>query len=123
MTKAILIVEDDPMSLKLIRDLLRVSGYATIEATDGKMGVALARDMKPDLIIMDIQLPEMDGIEATRILKTDPTTKDIPIVALTAYAMASDKRRMQEAGCNDYITKPFQVREFLGKVTEYLSKF
>ena len=119
MTKMILIVEDQPKNLKLIRDLLQASGYTTIEATDGKEGVELARAKKPDLILMDVQMPVMDGLEATRILKADATTSNIPVLALTSYAMTGDKERILEAGCDGYLAKPIDIREFLKKVAEY----
>ena len=121
MTKVILIVEDDPKSLILARDLLQVSGYKTIEATDGKQGVELAKSKKPDLILMDIQMPEVGGLEATRILKADAATRNIPVLALTASVMKEDKERILETGCDGYITKPFDIKEFLKTVAEYLS--
>ena len=123
MAKTILIVEDDPKSLTLVRDLLQVSGYSTIEATDGKLGIELARTKKPDLILMDIQMPEIDGLEATRILKMDTTTRNIPIIALTAFAMKGDKERVLEAGCDGYLIKPIDIKELLKTVTEYLSVY
>ena len=118
MEKVILIVEDDPKNLKLFRDLIQVSGYTTLEATDGKQGVELAREKKPDLILMDIQMPVMDGLEATKLLKNDDVTKDIPIVALTAYAMQGDEEKMREAGFDGYISKPIDVKGFLKKISE-----
>ena len=121
MAKVILIVEDDPKSLMLARDLLQVSGYKTIEATDGEQGVELAKSKKPDLILMDIQMPKMDGLEATRILKADATTRNIPILALTASAMKEEKEKTFQAGCDGYITKPFDIKEFLKTVPKYLS--
>ncbi len=121
MAKVILIVDDETKNLKLFRDLLQRFGYVTIEATDGEQGVELAMLKKPDLILMDIQMPKMDGYEATRILKADITTKNIPIVAVTSYAMKGDKERMFEAGCDGYITKPIDIQELLKKVAEYLS--
>ena len=121
MTKLILIVEDEPRNLKLCRDLLQVSGYTTIEATDGKQGVKLAKSKKPDVILMDIQMPKMDGLEATRILKADTTTGNIPILALTSYAMKGDEEKILQAGCDRYITKPIDIKELLKKVAEYLS--
>jgi len=121
MTKVILIVEDDPKSLILARDLLQVSGYKTIEATDGKQGVELAKSKKPDLILMDIQMPEVGGLEATRILKADAATRNIPVLALTASVMKEDKERILETGCDGYITKPFDIKEFLKTVAGYLS--
>ncbi len=121
MTKLILIVEDEPKNLTLLRDLLQVSGYSTIEATDGKQGVELAKTKKPDLILMDVQMPEMDGLEATRILKADATTSNIPVLALTSYAMKGDKERILEAGCDGYLAKPIDIKELLKIVAEYLS--
>ena len=121
MEKTILIVEDSPQIMKLLRAVLVRSGYAVLEATDGKTGVALAKENKPDLILMDIQLPIVDGLEATRILRADAKTKDIPIIALTAYAMEEDAKKVYDAGCNEHITKPFEIRELLNKVTDYLS--
>jgi len=121
MTKMILIVEDEPKNLTLLRDLLQVSGYSTIEATDGEKGVELAKSKKPDLILMDIQMPKMDGLEATRILKADTTTRNIPILALTSYAMKGDEERILEVGCDGYLAKPFDIQELLKTVAEYLS--
>ena len=122
MGRVILIVEDDPKNLKLIRDLLQIKGYTTLEVTDGKQGVDMATEKMPDLILMDIQMPVMDGFEAISILKTDPVTKSIPIIALTAFAMQGDREKCMEAGCNDYITKPLDTRVFMTKVKEYLEK-
>ena len=121
MTNVILIVEDESRNLTLLRDLLQVSGYSTIEATDGEKGVELAKASKPDLILMDVQMPEMDGLEATRILKADTTTGNIPVLALTSYAMKGDKEKILEVGCDGYLAKPFDIQELLKKVTEYLS--
>jgi len=122
MGRVILIVEDDPKNLKLIRDLLQIRGYTTLEATDGKQGVDMARAKMPDLILMDIQMPVMDGFEAISILKADPVTKSTPIIALTAFAMQGDREKCMEAGYNDYITKPLDTRAFVTKVKEYLEK-
>ena len=122
MTKLILIVEDEPKNMTLLRDLLQVSGYSTIEATDGKQGVELARSKKPDLILMDIIMPVMDGLKATRIIKADAVTKNIPMFALTSYAMKGDAERVLEAGCDGYLSKPFDIRELLKQVAEYLSE-
>ena len=121
MTKVILIVEDDPKNLTLLRDLLQVSGYSTVEATDGKRGVELAKASKPDLILMDVQMPEIDGLEATRILKADATTSNIPVIALTAFAMKGDKERILKAGCDGYLAKPIDIKGLLKEVAEYLS--
>ncbi len=122
MTKVILVVEDEPKNLKLVSDLLQACGYTTIEATDGKQSVELAKVRKPDLILMDIQMPVMDGLEATRILKTDTTTKDIPVLALTSYAMKGDEERVLEAGCNGYLAKPFDIQELLKEVGKYFQE-
>ncbi len=121
MAKLILMVEDEPRNLTLLRDLLQVSGYKTIEATDGEQGVELAKASKPDLILMDVQMPKMDGLEATRILKADATTSNIPVLALTSYAMKGDKERILEAGCDGYLAKPIDIKELLKIVAEYLS--
>ena len=121
MAKTILIVEDESKNVTLLRDLLQVSRYSTIEATDGKQGVELAKSKKPDLILMDIQMPVMDGLEATRILKADAATRNIPVLALTSYAMKGDEERILEAGCDGYLTKPYNIQELLKTVAEYLS--
>ncbi len=121
MDKLILIVEDDPKNLSLFRDLLQKFGYATIEATNGREGVELAKASNPALILMDIQLPVMDGLEATKILKSDARTKNIPILALTSYAMKGDRERILQAGCGGYLAKPVDIQEFLATVTRYLS--
>ncbi len=122
MAKVILIVEDETKNLKLFCDLLQRFGYVTIEATDGEKGVELAKAEKPDLILMDVQMPKMDGFEATRILKADITTKNIPIVAVTSYAMKGDKERMLKMGCDAYITKPVDIEELLKVVAQYLQR-
>ena len=123
MEKRILIVEDDLKNLKLVRDLLQVFGYVTLEATNGKQGVEVAKEQKPDLILMDIQMPVMDGLQATRLLKSDEETKKIPIIALTAYAMKGDEEKMLQAGCNDYMPKPIDTKSFLDtKIDEIKEK-
>ncbi len=119
MTKVILIVEDDPKSLILTRDVLQVFGYTAIEATDGEQGVELAKAKKPSLILMDIMMPRVDGLEATRILKADTTTKNIPVLALTSYAMKGDKERILEAGCDGYLAKPLDIQKLLKEVGKY----
>lgn len=120
MDELILIVEDDPKNLTLFRDLLQRVGYTTIEAENGREGVNLARANKPALILMDIQLPVMDGLKATKILKSDAKTKNIPILALTSYAMKGDRDKILQAGCDGYLAKPVDVREFLATVARYL---
>lgn len=120
MAKVVLIVEDDPKNLKLVRDLLQISGYITLEATDGARGVKLAKENEPDLVLMDIQLPEMDGLEAARILKTSAKTKGIPFIALTSYAMKGDDERLIQAGFDGYIAKPIDIHALLEMVKKYL---
>jgi len=122
MGRVILIVEDDPKNLKLLRDLLQIRGYTILEATDGKQSVDMARANMPDLILMDIQMPVMDGFEAVNILKADPETENIPVIAVTASAMQGDREKCLEAGFNDCITKPLDTRAFVTKVKEYLEK-
>ncbi len=121
MTKLILMVEDEARNLTLLRDLLQVSGYRTIEATDGEQGVELAKASKPDLILMDVLMPKMDGLEATRILKADATTSNIPILVLTSYAMKGDKETILQAGCDGYLAKPLDIKELLQEVARFLS--
>ena len=119
--RLILIVEDDPKSMILVEEILRAHGFATIGATNGRDAVEMARKAMPDLILMDIQLPEMNGLEATRILKADPLTSGIPVLAMTAYAMVGDEERALEAGCNGYLSKPIDLKGFILKVQELLS--
>lgn len=121
MAKVVLIVEDEPQNRKLFKDLLRKFGYDTLEAADGRQGVALARAEKPDLILMDMQMPVMGGIEATRAIKADAATRSIPVVALTAYGTGGQEDEMREAGCDGYITKPISIQTFLQKVAEHLT--
>jgi two-component system cell cycle response regulator DivK len=122
MKRRILIVEDDGKNMKLLRDILDISGYVTIEAGDGKSAVELAKKEIPDLILMDIQLPVMDGLEATKRIKADSATQSIPIFALTAFAMNGDRERFIQAGCNDYLSKPYNIKELLEKVKNILEK-
>lgn len=112
----ILIVEDSPTNMTLAVFILNSAGHATLQAETGRQGIATALRERPDLVLMDMQLPDMDGIEATRILKTTAETRDIPVVALTASAMKGDKERMLLAGCDAYIEKPFNYQEFLAEV-------
>lgn len=107
----ILIVEDNPMNRRLIRDVLKYYGYEVLEAADGKEGVSMAMEHLPDLILMDIQMPVMDGFRAGDILKSDPKTKHIKIIALTSFAMKDDRDRFMEAGFDDYISKPLDIRQ------------
>jgi two-component system, cell cycle response regulator DivK len=112
----ILIVEDNEKNLKLVRDLLRVKGYRTLEAGTAELGIALARGHTPQLILMDIQLPGMDGVAALGRLKADPSTAQIPVIALTAFAMPDDRQRFHAAGFDGYLVKPVNIRELLEAV-------
>jgi CheY-like chemotaxis protein len=113
MGKTILVVEDALLNIKLIREILTYRGDTVFEAANGREGIDLAIEKKPDLILMDIQMPVMDGMEATQLIKANPATRHIPIVALTGYAMDGDKKRMLEAGCDGYLSKPFKIKELL----------
>jgi len=116
----ILIIEDNDKNLKLVRDVLQVKGYATIEAGTAEDGIVLARERKPDLILMDIQLPGMNGIEAIGVLRADPATAAIPVVAVTASVMPQDRNKITEAGFNAYVGKPINLKEFLDTVRNML---
>ena len=118
----ILLVEDNVMNRRLAQFLLKSEGYIVYEATNGREALELVKAHAPDLILMDLQLPELDGFTTTQILKQDATTKDIPVVALTAYAMTGDAERASEAGCDGYITKPFDKQGFLETVASYLRR-
>ena len=120
MAKVVLVVEDDPRSLKLIRDLLQSSGYSTIEATDGEKGVKLAKARKPDLILMDIMMPKMDGYTACREIKLDKTTKAIPVVMLTSLDYELNRALGKDVGAAEYITKPFDRQELLDLISQFL---
>jgi two-component system, cell cycle response regulator DivK len=121
MTKTVLMVEDTEDNRQLLRDLIGGAGYNLLEAADGAAGIAMASTHKPDLILMDIQLPLVDGYEATRRIKADPALRQIPIIAVTSYALAGDELKAREAGCDGYIAKPFSPREMLAKVREFLA--
>jgi len=120
--KPILIVEDNEKNLKLVRDVLQVKGYATIEAGTGEEGVKLAVEHKPSLILMDIQLPGISGIEALRILRADPKTAAIPVIAVTASVMQQDRKLITEAGFDAYVSKPINIKEFLDAVRAALKE-
>lgn len=119
MTK-ILIVEDNELNLKLLRDLFETQGFEVHEAVTGPDGLRLAAELQPDLIVLDIQLPGMDGLSVARSLKADPATKAMPILALTAYAMRQDEEAALRSGCDAYVPKPIRTREFLAKVKSML---
>ena len=118
--KRILVIEDTEDNRLILGDLLASAGYELIEAVDGLEGVATAEREQPDLILMDIQLPGMDGLEATALLKSHESTRDIPVVALTALAMKGDEERIRAAGCDGYIAKPLAYREFLATIAAHL---
>jgi len=120
MTKTILIVEDDLLSMKLATDLLHAHGYNTLHSVDGKDTLQIAREHHPDLIIMDIQLPEVSGKEYTKMLKADEALRDIPVLAVTAFAMKDDEEKILEAGCDGYIAKPISVPHFLETVEKFV---
>ena len=120
MTKMILIVEDEPKNLTLLRDLLRVSGYSTIEATDGEKGVELAKAKKPDLILMDIMMPKMDGYTACREIKMNKATGSIPVVMLTALDYELNKELGRDMGADGYITKPVDRQKLLDVISRFL---
>jgi two-component system cell cycle response regulator DivK len=120
MAKTILIVEDNDLNMKLFNDLLQAHGYQTLQTKDGREALNLARDNRPDLILMDIQLPEISGLEITRLLKADEELKGIPVIAVTAFAMKGDEEKIREGGCEGYIAKPISVASFLQTVAKFL---
>ena len=121
MSKLILVVEDQEDNRRIMRDLLTSVGYEVIEAVTGEDGVAMADSQRPDLILMDIQLPGLDGYEATRQIKANPDLEHIPIIVVTSYALSGDDVKAFEAGCDAYVSKPFSPRELLAKIREYLA--
>ena len=120
MSKQILVIEDHEDNRRILRDLLTSAGFDVLEATTGEDGVTLAEMRRPDLILMDIQLPGLDGYEATRRIKANPTLHQIPIIAVTSYALSGDEAKAKEVGCDGYVAKPFSPRALLAKVREYL---
>ena len=120
MSSTILFVEDHEDNRRIMRDLLHSAGFETLEAATGLEGVAAAERERPDLILMDIQLPGIDGHEATRRIKANPDLRDIPIIAVTSYALSGDEAKAFEAGCDGYVTKPFSPRRLLAKVREFV---
>ena len=120
MSKRILVVEDQADNRRIVRDLLTRSGYEIVEAMTGEEGVTMAEMQQPDLILMDIQLPVIDGYEATRRIKANPALQHVPIIAVTSYALSGDDVQAFAAGCDAYIAKPFSPRALLAKVREYL---
>jgi len=120
MSKKVLIVEDNELNMKLFHDLLDSQGYQTLQTREGLQALALARLHKPDLILMDIQLPEISGLEVTKWLKDDEELSHIPVVAVTAFAMKGDEERIRNGGCEAYISKPISVMHFLDVVRKHL---
>jgi two-component system, cell cycle response regulator DivK len=120
MTKRILVVEDQEDNRQILRDLLGNAGYEMVEAENGEEALAEVAKQKPDLILMDIQLPVMDGYEATRRIKADPALNAIPIIVVTSYALSGDEGKARAAGCDAYVTKPYSPRQLLAKVREFL---
>jgi two-component system cell cycle response regulator DivK len=120
MSRLILVVEDQEDNRRIMRDLLTSAGYEVMEAVTGEDGVSAAETHRPDLILMDIQLPGLDGYEATRQIKANPDLEPIPIIVVTSYALSGDDVKAFEAGCNAYVSKPFSPRELLAKIREYL---
>ena len=118
----ILVIEDNPTNMTLAVFLLQSVGHTVLSATDAEAGLTLAREERPHLILMDMQLPGMDGLEATAILKKDAATSDIPVIALTALAMKGDEERIRAVGCDGYIAKPMRYQEFLATVATQLSR-
>ena len=121
MTKRILVVEDQEDNLQILRDLLGHAGFELIEAKDGEEGVRKAVAERPDLILMDIQLPVLDGYQATRRIKADPSLRAIPIIVVTSYALGGDEAKAREAGCDAYVPKPYSPRQLLAKIRELLA--
>lgn len=117
--KTVLVVEDNELNMKLFHDLLDAYGYRTIQTRNGMDALSLAREHRPDLILMDIQLPEVSGLDVTRWLKEDPELKSIPVVAVTAFAMKGDEERIRAGGCEAYVSKPISVAVFLDTVRRY----
>ena len=118
----VLIVEDNPRNLKLVRDLLAFAGYRTLDASNGEDGVALARAHRPDLVLMDVQLPGIDGVEALARVRADPEIADLRVVALTAFAMKDDRERFLAAGFDGYLEKPLSVRDFPAQIEAMLAR-
>ncbi len=121
MSKRILVVEDHEDNRQILRDLLASADFTMIEAWDGEAALKVAAAERPDLILMDIQLPGIDGYEVTRRLKADPALRAIPIIAVTSYALSGDEAKARAAGCDAYVTKPYSPRQLLAKIREYLA--
>ena len=122
MKKKVMIVEDNELNMKLFDDLLGAHGYDTIKTRDGTKVLELARQHSPDLIVMDIQLPEVSGLDVTKWLKSDAELKKIPVIAVTAFAMKGDEEKIRQGGCEDYVSKPISIIDFMKVVQKYLEK-
>ena len=122
MQKTVLVVEDNELNMKLFNDLLEAHGYKVVQTRDGLTALDMARKHRPDLILMDIQLPEVSGIEVTKWLKEDDELRTIPVIAVTAFAMKGDEQKIREGGCEAYISKPISVMSFLQTIDKYLKK-
>jgi two-component system, cell cycle response regulator DivK len=122
MNNTILVVEDQEDNRQILRDLLASAGFRMVEAHDGRQALAVARSERPDLILMDIQLPLVDGYEATRSIKRDPELKHIPVIAVTSYALSGDEKKALEAGCDAYVAKPYSTRSLLAKIGQFLEQ-
>jgi len=120
MSKRILVVEDQEDNRRILRDLLTSAGYEVIQAENGEAALAVVAKVRPDLILMDIQLPLLDGYEVTRRIKTDPALRAIPIIAVTSYALSGDEGKARAAGCDAYLAKPYSPRVLLAKIREYV---
>ena len=120
MSKTVLIVEDNELNMKLFHDLLEAHGYKTLETKDGREALRLAREHRPDLILMDIQLPEVSGLEVTKWIKEDAALRAIPVIAVTAFAMKGDEEKIREGGCEAYLAKPISVANFLETVEKFI---
>ena len=120
MSKRILVVEDQEDNRQIIRDMLSATDYEIMEAESGEQALAAVAKQRPDLILMDIQLPGMDGYEATRRIKADPALRSIPIIAVTSYALSGEEQKARAAGCDDYVPKPYSPRQLLAKIRQYL---
>jgi len=120
MTKRILVVEDQEDNRQILRDLLGTTDYEVVEAENGEQALATVAKQRPDLILMDIQLPILDGYEATRRIKADPALSSIPIIAVTSYALSGDEAKARAAGCDDFVPKPYSPRQLLAKIRQYL---
>lgn len=120
MSKTILIVEDNELNMKLFNDLLQAHGYNTLQVKDGRVVIDMTRKNRPDLILMDIQLPEISGLEITKMLKADDDLRAIPVIAVTAFAMKGDEQKIRNGGCDGYIAKPISVASFLQTVSRFL---